>query len=101
MTLIELVVFLIIAGIVGSIAEFVVGFGRGGFLVAIIVGLAGALIGTWLAHQFHLPVILPIRVGTQTIEVVWSILGSLVLVAFLSLLRGPGRWRRGYGRRRY
>jgi uncharacterized membrane protein YeaQ/YmgE (transglycosylase-associated protein family) len=101
MSLLELLVLLVIAGIAGAIAEFIVGFSPGGFLVSIIVGVLGAFIGTWLARQFHLPVILPITIGRQTIEVVWAILGSIVLVGALSLLRGPRRFYRGYSRRRY
>ncbi len=101
MTLFELLVILVIAGIVGSIAEFIVGFGRGGFLVAVIIGLAGALIGSWLARQLDLPVLLPITVGDRTIEIVWALLGSILLVFILGLLRGPGRWRRRAWRGRY
>lgn len=100
MTLTELLVLLAIAGIVGSIAQFIVGYGRGGFVVAVILGLVGALIGGWLARQFHLPAVLPVTVGGTTIEIVWSVLGSLVLVLLLGLLRGPSNWRRGYRRRR-
>jgi uncharacterized membrane protein YeaQ/YmgE (transglycosylase-associated protein family) len=51
MILLELLIFLVIAGVVGSVARFIVGFGRGGFLIAVLVGLVGALIGTWLAAR--------------------------------------------------
>jgi uncharacterized membrane protein YeaQ/YmgE (transglycosylase-associated protein family) len=101
MTVLELLVLLVIAGIVGAIAEYLVGFSPGGFLMSIVVGVIGAFIGTWLARQFNLPSILPIRIGQQTIELVWSVLGSIVLVALLSVLRGPRRFYRGYPRRRY
>ncbi len=96
MSLLELVVLLVIAGIAGAVAEFLVGFTPGGFLVSIILGVIGAYLGGWLARQLHLPSILPITVGTQTIELVWTIVGALVLVGLLSLLRGYG-YRRGYG----
>ena len=104
MSLLELLVLLVIAGIAGAIAEFAVGFTPGGFLVSIILGVIGAYIGTWLAHRLHLPTILPITVGTQTIELVWTILGALVLVGLVSLLRGrhyPRGGRRYFRRRRY
>ncbi|MBK9712259.1 MAG: GlsB/YeaQ/YmgE family stress response membrane protein [Kouleothrix sp.] len=97
MSLLELLVLLIIAGIAGVIAESLVGFTPGGFLVSVIIGVIGAFLGTWLAHRLGLPAILPIRVGSQTIEIVWAVLGSVVLVAVLSLLRGPRR----VGRSRY
>lgn len=99
MTLVELLLYLVIAGIVGTIAQYVVGYGRGGFVVAVILGLLGALIGSWMAGRLNLPVLLPVTIGGRTIEIVWSILGSLVLIVLLSLLRGPKNWRRGYRRR--
>src|SRR5215207_4886828 len=103
MSLLELLVLLIIAGMAGAVAEFLLGFTPGGFLVSIILGVIGAYIGRWLANQLNLPVLLPITVGTQTIELVWTILGALVLVGFFSLLRGRhySRGGRRYVRRRY
>jgi uncharacterized membrane protein YeaQ/YmgE (transglycosylase-associated protein family) len=102
MSLLELIVLLVIAGIAGAVAEFIVGFTPGGFLVSIILGVIGAYIGRWLAQRLHLPMLLPITVGTQTIELVWTILGALVLVGLVSLLRGHHypRRRHRYTRRR-
>lgn len=102
LTLLELLVLLLVAGIAGAIAEFVVGFSPGGFLVSIIVGVFGAFIGTWLARQLGLPEFLTITIGDQPFPIVWSILGSIVLLAALSMLRRPGRrFYRGPARRRY
>ena len=101
MSLLELVVLLIIAGIAGAIAEFLVGFSPGGFLVSVIIGVIGAYIGTFLAQRLGLPPLLTIAINNQTFPVVWAIIGSLILVAVLSMLRGPRRFNRGYSRRRY
>jgi uncharacterized membrane protein YeaQ/YmgE (transglycosylase-associated protein family) len=102
MSLLELIVLLVIAGIAGAIAEFLVGFSPGGFLVSIIIGVIGAYIGSWLAGQLRLPPILTININGHTFPLIWAIIGSLVLVAVLSLLRGPRRFYRGqYTRRRY
>lgn len=103
MSLLELLVLLVIAGIAGAIAEYLVGFTPGGFLVSIIIGVIGAYIGTWLARQFGLPPILTIRINQIVFPVVWAVVGALVLVAVLSMLRGPRRFYRGgyRSRRRY
>ncbi len=102
MSLLELIVLLIIAGIAGAVAEFVVGFSPGGFLVSILIGLIGAYLGTWLAGQLHLRPILTININGQVFPLAWAIIGSLVLVVALSLLRGPRRfYRRSSPRRRY
>jgi uncharacterized membrane protein YeaQ/YmgE (transglycosylase-associated protein family) len=87
MSLLETLILLAIAGLVGALAEFLIGFSLGGLLGAMIVGVIGALIGGWLAQLLHLPAILPIQVGVRTIELVWSTLGSILLVGLLSALR--------------
>ncbi len=101
MTLVELLVLLIIAGIAGVIAEFVVGFSPGGFLVSIGVGVLGAFIGTWLARQLGLPEFFTLTIGNQPFPIVWSILGSILLLAVLSVVRRPRRSYRAPSRRRY
>jgi uncharacterized membrane protein YeaQ/YmgE (transglycosylase-associated protein family) len=95
-SLLELIVLLVIAGIAGAIAEFLIGFSPGGFLVSVIIGMIGAYIGTWLATQLHLPPILTIDINGHVFPLIWAIIGSLVLVAALSMLRGPRRFYRGY-----
>jgi len=87
MSILETLILLAIAGIVGALAEFLIGFSLGGMLGAIIVGVLGALIGGWLARLLHLPAILHIQVGTGSIELVWATLGSILLVGLLSALR--------------
>ena len=87
MSLLETLILLAIAGLVGAVAEFLLGFSLGGMLGAMIVGVLGALIGNWLARLLNLPAILPVQVGTRTIELVWATLGSILLVGLLSALR--------------
>jgi uncharacterized membrane protein YeaQ/YmgE (transglycosylase-associated protein family) len=91
MSLLETLILLAIAGLVGALAEFLIGFSLSGMLGAIIVGVVGALIGSWLARLLNLPALLPIQVGTRTIELVWAILGSILLVGLLSALRARRR----------
>jgi uncharacterized membrane protein YeaQ/YmgE (transglycosylase-associated protein family) len=103
MSLVELLILLVIAGVVGAIAEYFVGFTPGGLLMSIAIGIAGAYLGTWLARQIGLPSILAINVGSQTIELVWALLGSILLVALLRAIRAPRRTgrRRSWRRRSY
>jgi len=46
MTLLEFLILLIIAAIVGSIAQAMVGYRGGGLLVTIALGFIGAVLGT-------------------------------------------------------
>ena len=86
MTILDLIVLLIIAGICGALGQAVTGFTRGGCLVAIALGFIGALLGMWLARQLGLPELLPVQIGTTSFPIIWSIIGSAIFVAIISLL---------------
>jgi uncharacterized membrane protein YeaQ/YmgE (transglycosylase-associated protein family) len=88
MTLVEFVVYLIIAGICGAIARALVGGSGGGFVISILVGFLGAFVGSWLAYQLHLPVILAVTIDRHRFPIVWSILGGIVLVGVAHMLMG-------------
>ncbi|HET9223766.1 MAG TPA: GlsB/YeaQ/YmgE family stress response membrane protein [Roseiflexaceae bacterium] len=96
MTIVDLLLLILVGGICGAIAEMIVGFSPGGFLASVAIGFLGALLGTWLARQLNLPSIFAVQVAGYTIEIVWAILGSIVLLLVLSFVR-----RRPYYRRRY
>ncbi len=94
MTILELILLLIVAGICGAIGKGIVGYWPGGFVVSIAVGFVGALVGTWLARLLGLPELLVVRIGGSAFPILWSILGSALFIAVISLLagRGRGRW---------
>ena len=98
LTLPSFVVWLIIAGLCGALAQLLVGYTRGGCIASLLVGFVGALVGSWLAAQLGMPSILPIA----GIDVVWTVIGAAIFTALLALIMGgtrrPGfyRWRRNY-----
>ncbi len=65
LTLTGLLVLLIIAGICGAIGRAIGGGTGGGFLVSIAVGFIGALLGTFIAHQMHLPELFMITIDRR------------------------------------
>ena len=87
MTLIDFLLLMVVAAICGMIGESLVGYSVGGCLVSAVVGYLGALIGMWVARQFGLPEWFTVSVGGQAFPVVWSIIGSALLVAVLSMIR--------------
>jgi uncharacterized membrane protein YeaQ/YmgE (transglycosylase-associated protein family) len=87
MTVLDFLVLLAVASICGAIGQALVGYSVGGCLVSSVVGFVGALIGGWLGRTFGLPELLAVSIGSQSFPVLWSIVGSAVLVAFLGLLR--------------
>lgn len=86
MTLIDVVLLLIIAGVCGALGQAISGFSRGGCLVSIALGFVGAVLGMWLARQMGLPEIFAIQIGTTSFPIIWSIIGSTLFVAVIALL---------------
>jgi uncharacterized membrane protein YeaQ/YmgE (transglycosylase-associated protein family) len=86
MTLIDLLLLLLVAGVCGAIGQAIAGFSRGGCLVSIALGFVGALIGVWLARQTGMPEIYSLHIGGQAFPVVWSIIGSALFVAVIGLI---------------
>ena len=87
MTLGGFLLLLLIAGICGSVAQALVGYSHGGCLVSIVLGLIGAVFGTWLAGKAGMGEILAVSIGGQTFPIVWSVIGAALFVAVLSFLR--------------
>jgi len=92
MTVVELLVLLLVAGICGAIGKAIVGYWPGGALASIAIGFIGALVGVWLARVLGLPEIFPIRIGTATFPIIWSVLGSALFVGIISLISGRRRY---------
>jgi uncharacterized membrane protein YeaQ/YmgE (transglycosylase-associated protein family) len=92
MTLIDLLILLLVAGVCGALGQTISGYTRGGCLVSIALGFIGAILGMWLARQLGLPELLMLPVGGRSFPVVWSIIGAALFVAVISLI---SRGRRG------
>jgi uncharacterized membrane protein YeaQ/YmgE (transglycosylase-associated protein family) len=97
MTLLELIVYLVIAGVCGAIARAVVGGTGRGFILSVLLGFLGALVGTWIAHLMHLPLIFSVVIEGHPFPIVWSIVGGIVLVAIAHALTRPTGYFHRYG----
>jgi len=86
MTLLDVLVLLLIAGLCGALGQAITGYSRGGCLVSIALGFVGALLGMWLARQLGLPELFSIQIGTTSFPIVWSIIGSALFVAIIALI---------------
>lgn len=86
MTILDVIVLLIIAGLCGALGQAISGFSRGGCLVSIAIGFIGALLGMWLARLLGLPELFAIQIGTTKFPIIWSIVGSALFVAIITLL---------------
>jgi uncharacterized membrane protein YeaQ/YmgE (transglycosylase-associated protein family) len=86
MTLFGFLLLLLIAAICGSIGQALVGYSSGGCLVSIIVGFIGAYLGIWLSAQLGLPELWTINIDGESFPILWSIIGSALFTAVLSLI---------------
>ena len=87
MTLIDFLILAVVAAVCGMIGESLVGYSVGGCLTSAVIGYIGAFIGLWVARQFGLPELFTVTVSGTSIPIVWSIIGSALLVAALSIIR--------------
>lgn len=86
MSLLGFLLLLLIAAICGSIGQALVGFSRGGCLISIVVGFIGAYLGIWLSAQLGLPELWTVNIEGQNFPILWSIIGSALFTAVLSLI---------------
>jgi uncharacterized membrane protein YeaQ/YmgE (transglycosylase-associated protein family) len=91
MSVVSILLLLLIAAICGAIGQAIAGYSLGGCLTSIVVGFIGAFVGSWLARSLGLPEPFTVSVAGESFPVLWSIIGSALLVALLSL----------FSRRRY
>ena len=92
MTLLDFVLLLAVAGIIGAIGRTIAGYSHGGCLVSIAVGFVGAVLGAWLARRIGLPELFVVSVGGAMFPIVWSVIGASLFVAIIGLA-GRGRSR--------
>lgn len=77
-----ILVWIVIGGIAGILAEAMVGSLRSGLIGAILVGILGAIIGGWLFGALGL------NVGTGIIsEIIKAMIGAAVLLLILRAAR--------------
>ena len=82
MTSEQILVWIVIGGIAGILAEWLIGGLRSGLIGAIVVGILGAIIGGWLFG------VLGISVGAGTVgEIIKAFIGAAVLLLILRSTR--------------
>jgi uncharacterized membrane protein YeaQ/YmgE (transglycosylase-associated protein family) len=91
MGLIDILLLLAVAGVCGAIGQALTGFSGGGCLLSVALGFLGALVGLWIARALELPELLVIEIDEARFPIVWSIIGSALVVGMVSLLAGPRR----------
>jgi uncharacterized membrane protein YeaQ/YmgE (transglycosylase-associated protein family) len=86
MSILDVVLLVIVAGVCGSIGQALAGYSRAGCLASIALGLIGALLGVWLSRHLGLPELFSIRLGSTRFPIIWSIIGATLFVAVVGLI---------------
>jgi uncharacterized membrane protein YeaQ/YmgE (transglycosylase-associated protein family) len=87
-SIVAIILFLAVAGLCAAVAEYVLGM-REGVLRTILIGLVGAAVGVILRELLHLPA----WVSIEGLPIVWTVLGSLIVVLIVRLATGGRRGR--------
>ena len=92
----SLLVILFVGLVAGWLAGQIVQGTGFGLIGDMIIGIVGAFIGDWLLPQ------LGIRLGMGIASaIINAVIGAIVLLLIVKVVRGRGRWSRGWGRRRW
>jgi len=90
----SLLIILLIGLVAGWLAGRIVRGTGFGFIGDLIIGVAGAFMGSWLLPH------LGIRIGSGTASaIIDATLGALILLLIMRLVRGGNGWRARLGRR--
>ncbi|MCB1216384.1 GlsB/YeaQ/YmgE family stress response membrane protein [bacterium] len=87
MGLLNLLLQLVIAGVIGYAASALMGSRRVHILAVILLGFLGTIVGPWIANYFHFPEPVPLMVGGAPFSLVWSIVGAALVVAVVNMVR--------------
>lgn len=87
-TLPALLLLIVIAAVCGAIGKAIAGDVRGGFIVSMVLGFIGALVGPWIAIQLKLKEPLTVMVDGHPFPILWSIIGAALFVALVHLFSG-------------
>jgi len=82
MTLSSIIVWVVVGGIAGTIADWLVSGIRLGCLGTVIVGIIGAFVGAWLLGALN------VSIGTGIVnDIVTASIGAIVLLLGLRVIR--------------
>ena len=82
MTLNSIIVWIIVGGVAGLLAEWLIGGVHAGCIGTVIIGILGAFIGGWLFG------VLGISIGTGIVNnIITAFVGAAVLLLVIQLVR--------------
>ena len=87
MTATDFILTLVIAGLCGWVASMLMGARRMNIFLLILLGFVGAWLGRWIATLVPGISLPSITIGGQSFPIVWTVIGSIVVVGLVSFIR--------------
>jgi len=88
MSLVDFLLLLVVAGIIGALGQAVGGYSSSGCAMSIVIGFVGAIIGRWLPGVLGLPTFFVVNVGGSKFPIIWCVIGAALLVLLLRVIMG-------------
>ena len=88
MTLVDFLLLLVVAGIIGALGQAIGGYSSSGCAMSIVIGFVGAIIGRWLPGVLNMPLYMTVDVGDTKFPIIWSVIGAALLVVVLRVIMG-------------
>jgi len=88
MSLVDFLLLLVVAGIIGSLGQAIGGYSSSGCAMSIVIGFVGAIIGRWLPGALGLPMFFVVNVANSKFPIIWSVIGAALLVILLRVIMG-------------
>jgi len=86
MILEEFLILLGVAALLGVIAQSLLGYKLGGFLISTLLGFAGGALGMELGQRFPSEIQWSMRIGDRSFPIFWSVLGALLVTFILGVI---------------
>jgi uncharacterized membrane protein YeaQ/YmgE (transglycosylase-associated protein family) len=83
MSLIDLLLTLGVAVVLGTLAQLTSRFSRGGWFVHLGAGFMGGLAGFLVSRSFPVPDVYTLKIGDIKFPITWAIIGSVFFLAAL------------------
>ena len=87
----DFIMIALVAIFCGSIGQLTSGYSRGGWVVNLGIGFAGALAGVFLSRTLNAPVIYNIAFKRIDFPIIYSLIGAALFLAAVGLLVKPRR----------
>ena len=89
--LLDLILCLVLAGVLGVVSQKILGYKLGGLIVSVFIGFVGAYLGKEAAIWFNLPYIVSLRVNGRQFPILWSLAGAMIATLVMGMIARKSR----------